>query len=112
MKTNKQTYKVSKIRWITDDASTKQRHRVYLPHTLYVTVDTNEVTSRDEAEDFITDKISDKYGYLHQGYLFDPITPGNKRLGMAASEEDYMWYDSTDGSGYDKNIPKSVFHPR
>lgn len=61
-------YKVSCIQWDVDDEADLDE----LPDTLIVTVP-EEVCAVDEEEDWISDYLSDTYGFCHSGFVFDPV---------------------------------------
>ena len=58
-------YKVSHIAWDVDDPDDRDG----LPDTVVVYVP-EEVVAADGEEDYISEYLSDKYGFCHNGFLF------------------------------------------
>lgn len=59
-------YKVSHIAWETDGEDATD-----LPDTVIVDVP-EDIVASDEEEDWISDYLSDTYGFLHNGFVFKP----------------------------------------
>ena len=61
-------YKVSHIAWDVDNPN----DILDLPEIVIVDVP-EEIVAADEEEDYISDYLSDEYGFCHNGFLFDPL---------------------------------------
>lgn len=62
-------YRVNHIEW---DASDEEIDINHLPEELIVDVP-EEICACDEEEDYISDYLSDTYGFCHNGFLFNPV---------------------------------------
>ena len=61
-------YRVSYIQWDVDDPKDLKD----LPDTIVVDVP-EEVVAIDEEEDWISEYLSDTYGFCHFGFFFKPL---------------------------------------
>lgn len=60
--------KVSHIQWDVDD----EKDLESLPDTVIVNVP-EEVWAADEEEEWISDYLSDEYGFLHNGFIYRAV---------------------------------------
>ena len=66
--------KISNIEWVYDEDDVVENSDNLLPNVVHMTIHSNwEDITRDEAIDIISDELSDRYGFLHDGFSVDKL---------------------------------------